>query len=125
MCLPRPQLFHPTLNGNFFTDAAWSAALYLETVAVWPQDAMFKRGRRLHELTSLSVFVLGVSGVANLVFWLSSFQELNSSYSEHFGHAYPGYVVVICQFINLAIMFDFLRRYIKAVADGRPPELPI
>jgi len=119
-------LFHPNLNGNFVTDAAWSAALYLETVAILPQDRMFRsRGGRLHELTSLAVFMIGASGVLNLVFWLFSFAELNAAYSSHFGHSYPGYVVVICQFINLVIMFDFLRRYIQAAATGRPPVLPV
>jgi len=117
-------LFHPTLNNNFVTDAAWSAALYLEAVAILPQDRMFRRGSRLHELTSLSVFMIGMSGLFSLVFWLFSFSELNASYSSHFGHSYPGYVVVGCQFLNLVIMFDFIRRYVQAATAGRPPILP-
>ncbi len=121
---PSLQLFHPTLNNNFVTDAAWSAALYLEAVAILPQDRMFRRGSRLHELTSLSVFMIGMSGLFSLVFWLFSFSELNASYSSHFGHSYPGYVVVGCQFLNLVIMFDFIRRYVQAATAGRPPILP-
>jgi hypothetical protein len=119
------QLFHPNLNNNFLTDSSWAAALYLESVAVWPQDTLFKtRGGRPHQLTSLSVFMVGVAGVLNLVFWLSSFQELNASYSEHFGHAYPGYVVVFCQFGNLLLLFHFLWQYVMLASQESGGILP-
>lgn len=97
-------------------------------MAVLPQLMLFRaRGGQLEELNAGATFAIGVSGVLNLVFWLSSYQELNSSYSSHFGHAYPGYVVVFCQFLNLILMADFLRLYILAARDGRAPrfELPV
>lgn len=37
------QLFHPTLNNNFFTDTAWAFSLYLEAVAIMPQLYLFQK----------------------------------------------------------------------------------
>ena len=36
-------VLHPSLNGNFFTDVAWTMACYLETMAMIPQLYLFSR----------------------------------------------------------------------------------
>jgi len=38
-------LLHPNLNNNFLTDIAWTFALYLEAVAIFPQIWMIHRTR--------------------------------------------------------------------------------
>ena len=120
------QLFHPTLNNFFLTDTAWTAALYLEAVAVLPQITLFNsRGGQTEELIAGATFAIGVSGVLNIIFWLSSYQELNIAYSSHFGHAYPGYVVVLCQIINLLITANFIRLYLLAARVGKAPTLEL
>ncbi len=46
-------LFHPNLNGIFYADFAWTYALYLESIAMFPQlDVIRKKGGEVENYTS-------------------------------------------------------------------------
>ena len=72
-------VLHPTLNGHWFTDTAWAFALYLEAVALLPQIMMFQSSRNVEvePFEANFVFGLAVARAMHLVFWMSSFHELN------------------------------------------------
>ena len=81
-------ILHPSLNGNWFTDVAWTWALYLEAVAIVPQLWMFQRAREkeVEPYTANFAFLIAVSRILHFVFWLSSYQgefcafELNKAH---------------------------------------------
>jgi hypothetical protein len=92
-------IMHPTLNENWFTDTAWTFALYLEAVAIAPQLYMFQktRDKEVEPFTANFVFFVAVSRVLQFVFWLSSFNELNHKYTTNVTAKYPGHLVLFSQ----------------------------
>ncbi len=92
-------ILHPSLNNNWFTDTAWTFALYLEAVAILPQLFMFQRARdkEVEPYTANFVFCIAVARMLHFVFWLSSYQELNDRVGSDFSRRYPGYLVVLSQ----------------------------
>jgi hypothetical protein len=48
-------LLHPSLNNNWFTDVAWTFALYLEAVAIWPQLYIFAKEDPMKEIEPLEL----------------------------------------------------------------------
>jgi hypothetical protein len=117
-------LLHPTLNGNFFTDVAWTIACYVETFAMVPQLYLFNKRKAsestVEDYTSHFVFSLGIARFMNFLFWMSSYHELNDNYSGGF----VGYVVLVMQFTQLAIMGQYFYNYLKSAATGGPMQLP-
>jgi hypothetical protein len=110
-------LLHPTLNGNWVTDTAWAFALYLEAVAMTPQIYMFQSSRNaeVEPLEANFVFSLAVARAMHLVFWMSSFHELNDKdASSSLQRRFPGHLVVISQVLNLLLMADFVYFYVIA-----------
>eukprot|EP01138_Halocafeteria_seosinensis_P012279 gb/GECG01012548.1/.p1 GENE.gb/GECG01012548.1/~~gb/GECG01012548.1/.p1 ORF type:complete len:142 (+),score=13.75 gb/GECG01012548.1/:1-426(+) len=113
------QLFHPSLNSNFFTDTAWAFSLYLEAVAIIPQLYLFqKKGGVIDELLGNSIFALGLARLLHLSFWLLSYSELNDSTSQTFLSAYPGYMVMLSQIAQLVLMGNYFRMYLTAAKRG-------
>lgn len=123
-CFVGACIIHPRLNGNFVTDTAWTFACYLETFAMVPQLYLFNRTKKaegvVEDFTSHFVFALGIARFLNFVFWVSSYHELNDSY--HGG--YVGYVVLLMQVTQLAIMGQYFYNYLKSAATGAPMQLP-
>ena len=75
-------VLHPSLNNNWLTDVAWTFALYLEAVAIYPQIYVFSRTKEEIEPLELNyVFFLAVARLLHFVFWVSSYQELNDKTS--------------------------------------------
>lgn len=76
-------LLHPSLNGNWYTDVAWTIALYIEAVAILPQLLMFQKSheKEVEPFTANFVFFTAVARLMHFVFWLSSYHELNDKYS--------------------------------------------
>jgi len=92
-------LLHPSLNSNFFTDTAWTFALYLEAVAIFPQLLVFRRqqDKEVETFTANFVFAAALSRALNFLFWLSSYHELNDKYADSLHKRYPGVMVVLSQ----------------------------
>jgi hypothetical protein len=56
-------LLHPSLNNNWLTDVAWTFALYLEAVAIWPQLYIFAKEDPMKEIEPLEInFVFSLAG---------------------------------------------------------------
>ena len=114
-------VFHPSLNNNMLTDVAWTWALCLESVAILPQIVMFmSNGGVVDEWTSHVVASLGLARFFQLVFWISSYHELNDKFNSSPGGEHVGHFVVASQVLQLLLMGDYFYFYIKAMKDGRP-----
>ena len=127
LCLAVPVLLvsvfiHPNLNSDFLSDAAWTYAMYLESAALIPQLSMFqKKGSGPIELlTAHFVAALGFGRLMEFVFWVGSYKELQN----HAGSSLPGYLSIISQLIQLALMANFFWHYVKAVKNATPLVLP-
>jgi ER lumen protein retaining receptor len=98
-CLLLALILHPNLNNNFFTDTAWTFALYLEALAILPQLSMFHRqhDKEIEPFTANFVFGVAAARLLTFLFWLSSYHELNDKYAETFHKRYPGVMVVLSQ----------------------------
>ncbi|CAE7774093.1 KdelR [Symbiodinium microadriaticum] len=124
-CVLLAIVFHPSLNNELFSDICWTLSMYLESVAMPPQLYMFQKqandeGSIVESLTSHMVFALGFSRVFELIFWVTSFTEL-----QHYsGSRIAGYLVLIAQICHVGIMGDFFYYYFRSVSQGTPMELP-
>lgn len=111
-------IMHPSLNNNWFTDTAWTFALYLEAVAILPQIILFwnmsKKNQVIEVYERNYVFALATSRILHLIFWLSSFHELNDKYTTEWQKRYPGYLVVIAQIANVILMADYVYYHLLA-----------
>lgn len=121
-CLVLAVILHPNLNGNWFTDTAWTFALYLEALAMLPQMALFQNQRKNSELTvdgytQNFVFGMAIARVLNFLFWVSSYHELNDKYAETFHRKYPGVMVVLSQVVSLLVMCEYIYMYLAAARD--------
>jgi len=118
---------HPSLNNAFLADSAWTFALYLESVAMFPQIYLFsKKGGEIETFTSHFVASQALSRFFALVFWLFSYHELNEAHSKSWSlmPSYCGYVVLLFQFIQLILLGDFMYYYFRSLKRGVPMTLP-
>ena len=113
---------HPNLNEDFFSDVAWTYAMYLESVAVIPQLYMFNKQKNgvVEIMNAHFVAALGFGRVMEFTFWIYSYHELSTSS----GSSLPGYLAIISQFLQLVLMIDFFWYYITAVKNATPLVLP-
>lgn len=77
---------HPNLNENIVSDVAWTYAMYLESVALIPQLAMFRSTKKskssspaaggvIEPLTAHFVFALGFGRLVEFSFWIFNYTE--------------------------------------------------
>ena len=118
-------VFHPSLNANMVTDVAWTFALALESTAILPQIIMFikslkeaKKNVGNEEWISHIIACLGMARLIHLIFWLSSYTELNDQFNKSPGGAHVGHFVVFSQCVQLLLMCDYLYYYVKALYSG-------
>lgn len=125
-CFILALIIHPSLNGDFRTDVAWTFSCYLETFAMVPQLYLFTRKKSsdnvVEDFTSHFVFALGCGRFLHFIFWLSSYHELNDSFSG--GSGFAGYVVVAFQFLQMLLMMNYFYHYLKSAATGEKMKLP-
>jgi len=115
-------LLHPNLNSDWFSDVAWTYAMYLESFAMIPQLYMFQKQANgvVELLTAHFVAALGFGRIMEFIFWVYSYQELVTMS----GSKGPGYMALFSQFVQLALMVDFFWYYITAVKNATPLVLP-
>lgn len=115
-------MLHPSLNADFFSDVAWTYAMYLESVALIPQLYMFQKQANgiVELLTAHFVAALGFGRVMELIFWVHSYHELATTT----GSKLPGYLALISQLMQLLLMVDFFWYYFSAVKNATPLVLP-
>jgi ER lumen protein retaining receptor len=113
---------HPNLNADFFSDVAWTYAMYLESTALIPQLYMFQKQSSgvVELLTAHFVAALGFGRLMEFFFWIYSYHELATSN----GSSLPGYLALFSQFVQLVLMVDFFWYYYMAVKNATPLVLP-
>lgn len=83
-------MFHPSLNNNFICDVAWTFALYLEAVAMFPQIYLFaKKGGEIESYTSHFVASQAFSRISAFIFWIFSYHELNDPQGSSLVNPFP------------------------------------
>jgi len=115
-------LVHPHLNNRRVPDMCWTAALYMEAVAMVPQlYQMSKKGGEVDSLAGHYVACCFVSRILMLSFWLHSYPELTPKGSSF---NLPGYGVVGAQLLQLVLFGDFMWYYVKSVTTEAKLVLP-
>jgi ER lumen protein retaining receptor len=119
-------IFHPSLNSNMITDVSWTFALAIESMAILPQIIMFikslkaaqKKGEAVQTWVSHVLSCLGLARMIHLLFWISSYTELNDKFNSSPGGSHVGHFVVFSQCVQLLLMCDYLYYYVKALYSG-------
>lgn len=115
-------LVHPNLNNRKIPDMCWTAALYIESVAMVPQLYMMsKKGGAVDNLAGHYIACVFVSRLLMLSFWLHSYPELapkNSNFN------FPGYGVVGAQLLQVVLFGDFMCYYVKSIRTSSTLVLP-
>ena len=95
---------------------------YLESLAVVPQLFMFQKqnSSSVESLISHFVSALGLARVVEMAFWMSSFHEL----ADVNGSRFVGVLVLVVQFVHVALMADFFYFYVVSLKTGEPMQLP-
>lgn len=121
-CLLGAVIMHPNLNKDFISDMSWTFSMYTESLAIVPQLYMFQKqsSNTVEPLISHFVFTLGFARLVEMAFWLSSFHELASEN----GTKLVGIIVLVVQFVHIALMADFFYFYVIALHRGGPLQLP-
>lgn len=124
VCVALAAMLHPDLNNRPVFDTFWTAALYIDVVAMLPQLSMMaKIGGQVEALTSHFVGATAARCVASLVFWYYGYVELAPL--DGSGNL-AGYGILVAHFIQVLLLGDFFYFYIRAcIRDGCHPQLEI
>lgn len=115
-------LIHPSLNNRRVPDMAWTAALYLESVAMVPQLYLLtKKGGEVESLASHFIACVFISRLLMMSFWINSYSELKPKGADF---NMPGYGVMGAQALQVVLFGDFMWYYIKSVRDSSRMVLP-
>jgi len=121
-CLVLAYFVHPHLNNRKIPDMAWTAALYLESIAMVPQlFQLTKKGGEVENLAGHYIACVFVSRLMMLSFWANSYVELKPKGSEF---NFPGYGVIGAQLLQVVIFGDFMWLYFAAVRTRAKLILP-
>jgi len=113
-------LVHPNLNRRLAWDVCWTAACYVETMAMFPQLWMLtKRGGEVDGLTSHFVVLMNVARLCSFYFWYCAYSELKpkaaAAVAWHMGYNVPGAGIIGAHLLQLLLSMDFLYMYFKSV----------
>merc|ERR1719261_1641703 len=105
-------LVHPDLNDRPIFDIAWTASLYIDSVAMLPQLWMMTRSGGTLLLTAHYVAAMALSRLLNFVFWFHGYAELallpeegeEGALETQEGSNVAGYAVVVAHVVQLALM---------------------
>lgn len=119
-CLLLAAIFHPSLNNNVLSDLPWTLALYLESVAIVPQLVMFQKSKKpVEKWTAHYVFALALARFLSLVFWASSYHELNGKDKASVTSGWIGLLVVVFELVGMLILADYSYYWLVSVRAGR------
>jgi len=125
ICFVLAALVHPDLNNRPLFDTLWTAALYIDVVAMMPQLAMLaKIGGEVEALTSHYVGATALSRGMSLIFWYYGYAELAPLDG---GFNMAGWAILAAHIVQMLLLCDFLFYYIRAVVKTGSArfELPI
>merc|ERR1719310_1098141 len=111
-CFVLAVLVHPDLNNRPVFDTLWTAALYIDVVAMMPQLSMMTKIRgEVEALTSHYVGATALSRATSLVFWYHGFIELAPLDG---GFNMAGWAIIAAHVLQVLLLCDFLYYYIRA-----------
>jgi hypothetical protein len=125
LCTCLAYLVHPDLNNSWVADAAWTLALYVESIAMVPQLFMLtKKGGEVDGLLSHYIALIFLSRCLTIVFWGFTYGELRRQ--DHLEDAvnWPGYAVMAAQLLQVVIFGDFMWLYARHFYLQRKLVLP-
>lgn len=121
-CFVLSFLVHPSLNNRRIPDMAWTAALYLESVAMVPQLYMMsKKGGEVETLASHYIACVFVSRLLMMSFWMNSYPELKPKGADF---NLPGFGVMGAQALQVVLFGDFMWYYVKGLRTSSRMVLP-
>jgi len=121
-CFVLSFLVHPSLNNRRIPDMAWTAALYLESVAMVPQLYMMsKKGGEVESLASHYIACVFVSRLLMMSFWINSYPELKPKGADF---NLPGFGVMGAQALQVVLFGDFMWYYVKGIRTSSKMVLP-
>jgi len=121
-CFVLSFLVHPSLNNRRIPDMAWTAALYLESVAMVPQLYMMsKKGGEVETLASHYIACVFVSRLLMMSFWINSYPELKPKGADF---NLPGFGVMGAQALQVVLFGDFMWYYVKGIRTSSKMVLP-
>lgn len=110
-------LLHPFFVQGFFYDVCWTISFYIDILALLPQVVMMSRGGGKVEAPICHfVAATAVSRLIDLWFWYFRFDLGPQGYV--LGFNYSGSLIVLCHFVNLGLIADFMYYYMKARLAG-------
>lgn len=122
-CVVLSCFVHPHLNNRTIPDIAWTAALYLEAVAMVPQLWMMtKKGGEVESLSSHYIACVFVSRLCMMGFWFNSYVELTPKVEGSYN--IPGFGVMGAQMLQVVIFGDFMLLYVKSIREQSKLVLP-
>jgi len=121
-CFVLSFLVHPSLNNRRIPDMAWTAALYLESVAMVPQLYMMsKKGGEVETLASHYIACVFVSRLLMMSFWMNSYPELKPKGADF---NLPGFGVMGAQALQVVLFGDFMWYYVQGLRTSSRMVLP-
>jgi hypothetical protein len=112
-CVAFASLLRPSLNKALLPDAAWTFALYLETVAMIPQLYLLaKLGGEVESLQGHYIACTFASRLTLMRFWYTSYGELQTPGQEI---NWPGIGVMGSQLLQVVLLADFMYLYVTSV----------
>jgi len=112
-CFVLAVLVHPDLNNRPVFDTLWTAALYIDVVAMMPQLSLMTKIRgEVEALTSHYVGATALSRATSLIFWYHGFVELAPLDG---GFNLAGWAIIAAHLLQVLLLCDFLFYYIRAM----------
>ena len=110
-------VLHPSLNNDFASDTAWTFALFLEAVSPIPQLVMLTTSKKpVERFMSHYIFCLSLARIFSLLFWISSFHELNNS--KTFTGRWVGPLVLLNEVVAVFVLGDYTYYYLRALRSN-------
>jgi hypothetical protein len=121
-CVAFAALLRPSLNKASMPDAAWTFALYVETVAMIPQLYLLaKLGGEVESLQGHYIACTFASRLTLMRFWYTSYGELQTPGQDI---NWPGIGVMGSQLLQVVLLADFMYLYVTSVRENKRLVVP-
>lgn len=115
ICVALAVIFHPDLNDWPAFDIAWTASLYLDTIAMLPQLFMSSKIGKVPAYTAHYIAATLVSRGFSAWFWFYGAENI-ARVEE--GFSFGAAAIIIAHVLQFLLLADFGYFYIKAVLSG-------
>lgn len=120
-CITLACFVAPCHNLGTWSDATWTASVYLETFVMLPQLRLVAKQMSVEGLTSHSIACTAIYRSLNFYFWFICRKELIRTRCPS---AIPSYFVVGALAVQTFLLLDFMFYYLRAVVSQSSLTLP-